>query len=157
VIEPKLEILKDRLTALLNGNVVYMGIGNILRGDDGIGSELAVRLAEKGFSAVDAGTVPENYVRTIARLCPDTIVIIDAVHLDAEPGSVELLEKSDIERGISFTTHSLSPVMVMERLEEETNASVFILAIQPERIEFGVPLTSSVADLLEILPCILKA
>lgn len=155
MINDQLEMLKDRLTSLLKGKVVYMGIGNILRGDDGIGPELVARLSEKGMCTVDAGTVPENHIRSVARLEPDTVIIVDAVHLDREPGAVELLDRNDIKGGTGFTTHSLSPVLVMERLEEETGAGVFLLAIQPESIEFGAPLSPEVANLLEVLPDLL--
>ncbi|NOQ21944.1 MAG: hydrogenase maturation protease [Candidatus Aegiribacteria sp.] len=135
--------------------MVYMGIGNILRGDDGIGPELLARLSGKGLCTVDAGTVPENYIGPVARLDPDTVVIIDAVHLEREPGAVELLDRSEIMGNTSFTTHTLSPVLVMERLEEETGARVIMLAIQPGTLEFGAPLSPEVARLLEVLPDLL--
>lgn len=153
--DPNIQMLKDQLNPILKGKVVFMGIGNILRGDDGIGPELVTILAEKGLRTVDAGTVPENHIRSVTRYDPDTVIIIDAVHLDREPGAVELLDRNDIEAGSGFTTHSLSPVLVMERLEEETGAGVFLLAIQPESIKFGAPLSSEVASLLEILPDLL--
>ncbi|MCK4807061.1 MAG: hydrogenase maturation protease [Candidatus Aegiribacteria sp.] len=150
-----MQILKDRLTSVLKGKVVYLGIGNILRGDDGIGPELMASLSEKGFCTVDAGTVPENHLRPVARLNPDTVVIVDAVHLEREPGAVELLDRSEITVSNGFTTHSLSPVLVMERLEEETGARVVMLAIQPGTIEFGAPLSPAVARLLSTLPDLL--
>ena len=151
----QLQDLKDRLFLFLKGKVVYMGIGNILRGDDGIGPELVARLSGKGLSTVDAGTVPENYIRPVARLEPDTVVIVDAVSLEREPGAVELLERSEIMGNTGFTTHSLSPVLVMERLEEETGARVVMLAIAPGTLEFGAPLSPEVARLLDILPDLL--
>ena len=152
----QLQILKDRIASCFKGKIVYLGIGNILRGDDGIGPELIAKLSEKGLCTVDAGTVPENCIGPVARLDPDTIVIVDAVHLDREPGAVEILDRSEIMGSTGFTTHSLSPVLVMERLEEETGARVVMLAIQPGTIEFGAPLSPVVASLLSILPDILS-
>ncbi|MCK5117315.1 MAG: hydrogenase 3 maturation endopeptidase HyCI [Candidatus Aegiribacteria sp.] len=151
----QLQILKGKLLLYLRGKVVYMGIGNILRGDDGIGPELVARLSGKGLLTVDAGTVPENYIRPVARFDPDTVVIVDAVSLDREPGAVELLDRSEIMGNTGFTTHTLSPVMVMERLEEETGAKVVMLAIQPGTLEFGAPLSPEVASMLEVLPDLL--
>ena len=150
-----IQVLKGKLLLFLKGKVVYMGIGNILRGDDGIGPELVARLAGRGHCTVDAGTVPENYIRPVARLDPDTVVIVDAVSLEREPGAVELLERSEIMGNTGFTTHTLSPVLVMERLEEETGARVVMLAIQPGTLEFGAPLSTEVARLLEVLPDLL--
>lgn len=152
----QLQILKNRLASCLKGKVVYLGIGNILKGDDGIGPELVARLSGKGLCTIDAGTVPENYIRPVATFDPDTVVIVDAVHLDREPGAVELLEKCEIMGNTGFTTHTLSPVLVMERLEEETGARVIMLAIQPGTIEFGAPLSPAVASLLSTLPDLLS-
>ncbi|MCD4775582.1 MAG: hydrogenase 3 maturation endopeptidase HyCI [Candidatus Aegiribacteria sp.] len=152
----QLRMLEDRLSSLLLGRVVFMGIGNILRGDDGIGPELVSRLSEKGLCTVDAGTVPENHIRSVTRFDPDTVIIVDAVHLDREPGAVELLDRNDIKGETGFTTHSLSPVLVMERLEEETGAGIFLLAIQPGSIEFGAPLSPAVAYMLEALTDLLS-
>jgi len=151
MINDQLHELKDRLNSILKGKVVFMGIGNILMGDDGIGPELLSRFAEKGMYTVNAGTVPENYVRSVVKLAPDTVIIVDAVHLDKDPGTVELLDRNDIKAGTGFTTHSLSPVLVMERLEEETGAPVFLLAIQPGSIKFGAPLSPALSDLLDVL------
>lgn len=144
--------LEEKIRKLLKGRIVYMGMGNILRGDDGIGPKLVEVLREKGAEAVDAGTVPENYVGPVKRLEPDTIVMIDAVHLDREPGSVELLKRDEILENSGFSTHSLSPVLVMERLESETGAVVFMLAIQPGTLKLGDPLSPAVSCLLTTLP-----
>lgn len=147
--------LADQLRQRLRGRVVYMGIGNILRGDDAIGPELVAALQRMGMRTVDAGTVPENYIGSVARLDPDTVIIIDAVHLDRCPGSIELLTRLDLGGGIGFTTHTLSPVLVMERLEEETGAEVMLLAVQPGTLDFGAPLSGQVARVLETLPALL--
>ncbi len=144
--------LEEKIRELLKGRIVYMGMGNILRGDDGIGSKLVEELRKKGAEVVDAGTVPENYVGPVKRLEPDTIVMIDAVHLGSEPGSVELLKRDEILENSGFSTHSLSPVLVMERLESETGASVFMLAIQPGTLKLGAPLSPPVNRLLTTLP-----
>jgi hydrogenase 3 maturation protease len=147
--------LSVQLRKRMRGRVVYMGIGNILRGDDAIGPELVAVLQRMGIRTVDAGTVPENYIGSVARLDPDTVVIIDAVHLDRSPGSIELLTRLDLGGGIGFTTHTLSPVLVMERLEEETGAEVLLLAIQPGTLDFGAPLSDQVARVLDTLPQLL--
>jgi len=143
--EGALPILRDLMA---REAVVFVGMGNILLGDDGIGPEMAALLAEHGYVTVDAGTVPENHIGAVARLQPSTVVLIDAVHLGREPGAVELLGREEILSGVGFSTHSLSPVLVMERLEQETGAEVVMLAIQPGSLEFGTPLTQPLADLL---------
>ncbi len=146
---------KENIRKLLKGRIVYMGMGNILRGDDGIGPKLVEVLRNRGARTVDAGTVPENYIGPVKRLEPDIIVMIDAVHLGSEPGSVELLKRDEILENSGFSTHNLSPVLVMERLESETGATVFMLAIQPQTLTLGAPLSPAVNLLLKTLPDIL--
>ncbi|MBD3277109.1 MAG: hydrogenase maturation protease, partial [Candidatus Aegiribacteria sp.] len=84
--------IPDSLPAELNdklrGRVVFVGIGNLLKGDDALGPKLVEELASKGLKTVDAGTTPENYIGKVASMEPDTVVLIDAVHLDSKPGSV---------------------------------------------------------------------
>lgn len=147
--------LEKKIRNLLKGRIVYMGMGNILRGDDGIGPKLVEALRKKGAEAVDAGTVPENYIGPVKRLEPDIIVMIDAVHLDREPGSVELLERDEILENSGFSTHSLSPVLVMDRLGSETGATVFMLAVQPATLTLGASLSPAVSILLTTLPDLL--
>ncbi len=144
---PLSDELKETLrTYLENGTVVFMGIGNILKGDDGLGPELILRLAENGHLTVDAGTVPESYVGSVKKLNPDTVIIVDAVHLDKSAGTVELLDRDEILDGTGFTTHNLSPALVMERLEDETDATVVMLAIQPASTLFATPITPPVLN-----------
>ncbi len=147
--------LQEKIRKLLKGRIVYIGMGNILRGDDGIGPHLVEALRERGARVVDAGTVPENYIGPVKRLEPEIIVMVDAVHLGSEPGSVELLERDEILENSGFSTHSLSPVLVMERLESETGATVFMLAIQPGTLKLGDPLSPAVSILLSTLPNLL--
>ena len=146
--------LKQELAGILKGRVVYLAIGNILRGDDAIGPELAARLSRMGLRVVDAGTVPENYIGAVQRLNPDTVIIIDAVHLGREPGTIELLKKHDLQT-TGFTTHTMSPVLFIERLEETTGAGVYLLAIQPSTIEFGAPLSEYMEPLLTEVPSLM--
>ena len=151
--------IPDSLPAELNdklrGRVVFVGIGNLLKGDDALGPKLVEGLASKGLKTVDAGTTPENYIGKVASMEPDTVVLIDAVHLDSKPGSVELLEREDILGGIGFTTHTQSPAMVMERLELETGAAVLMLAVQPASLTMGAELTPAVQNTLNQLTKIL--
>ena len=52
----------EQLAAWIQGEVVVMGIGNPLRGDDAAGSMVARRIAAPpGVSVIDAQEVPEDY------------------------------------------------------------------------------------------------
>jgi hydrogenase 3 maturation protease len=143
-------------TQILKGKVVFLGVGNILRSDDGFGPALIEKL--KGNTeaiCIDAGTAPENYAGKIIKEKPDTIVIFDAAHLDLAPGEFDILKKDEIVRS-GFTTHDQSPSMFIEYLENETEADIYMLAVQPENVSFGEEMSDSVQKAIEEIALLLK-
>ena len=61
---------------------------------------------------IDAGSSPESYAGKIIKENPDTILFVDATHLDRAGGEYALLEVSDILKS-GFTTHDLSPKLFL--------------------------------------------
>ncbi len=133
-------ILKD----IFKGKIVIVGIGNTLRRDDGLGPALIERLKGK-IKAVclDAGNAPENFTGKIVREKPDTILIIDALHLGLSPGEYGILKKEEI-LNCGLTTHDISPKMFIEYLEKETSADIYMLGVQPESLSFGQEMSDNV-------------
>ena len=88
-----------------------MGIGNTLRADDGFGPALIDRLKEKMKAVcINAGSAPENFTGKIVKEKPNTIIIVDALHLGLSPGEYKILKKDDIAKS-GFSTHNISPHM----------------------------------------------
>ena len=143
----------------LKGHACLLGIGNRQRCDDGAGSRVAAALhAALGASAIDAGTVPENFLEKMARREPDTIVLVDAVDFGGAPGELRVFEPESIAlAGIS--THALSLRMTVQYLRARTGAPTVVLAIQPASIgdgdELSEPVAGTVALLCETLPALL--
>ncbi|MGB2599066.1 MAG: hydrogenase 3 maturation endopeptidase HyCI [Candidatus Omnitrophota bacterium] len=136
-------------TQILKGKIVFVGVGNTLRGDDGFGPALIEGLrGNTEATCIDAGTAPENYAGKIIKEKPDTIVIFDAAHLDLAPGEFDILKKDEIARS-GFTTHDQSPSMFIEYLENETKADIYMLAVQPENVSFGEEMSGSVKKAIE--------
>ena len=135
--------LKNRL----QGKVSIVGIGNRLRGDDGVGPEIINRLNNPlpHLLLFDVGEAPENYLGKIVKQKPDTIVLIDAVDLGAPPGTIKIIEKDDI-RDESLSTHNVSLNLVGKYLQKETSADVFLLGIQPKTTEFGREISQPVKE-----------
>lgn len=95
--------LKERL----KGNVVMVGVGNPLRGDDAVGPALVERLYGKiEADLLDVGEVPESYLSRITDLQPDTVLILDAVDVGAKPGSLAIIETSDLGN-LNLSTHKM--------------------------------------------------
>ena len=136
--------LKEQIAARLHGRVVVLGIGNPERGDDGAGSVVAQRIqGGAGFRVFDAQDVPENYLGPIVAARPDTVILIDAVDLGAAPGSVSILTKDHLA-GYWPSTHRIPLSLVMNYLERETGADVFLVGVQPAQLEFGQPMSETV-------------
>ena len=141
--------MENRFTGLLKGKVIIIGIGNILRGDDGFGPLLIEKLVGKvDAHCIDAGTAPESYIGKIIKERPDTVLILDAVHLDRPAGEYDILRKSDIIK-TGFTTHDISPGLFIEHLENETRADIYMLGIQPARLSLGEEMSEEVKTALD--------
>ncbi|MFC1807486.1 hydrogenase 3 maturation endopeptidase HyCI [Candidatus Omnitrophota bacterium] len=148
--------MNHELKDILKGKVVIVGIGNILRGDDGFGPALIENLKPviKAI-CIDVGTAPENYAGKIAKEDPDTILIVDAVDLDLAPGEFDIIRKDEIlETG--FTTHDMSPKMFIGFLESETRADIFMLGLQPKSINFGDDMSNIIKESLETISAKIK-
>ena len=143
--------MRNPFTDIFKGKVVVVGIGNILRGDDGFGPAFVDGLKEEAeLTVIDAGTAPENYVGLIVRHRPDVVVIADAVHLGLEPGEYRLMEASEI-LAAGFTTHDLSPTLFLEYLRDESGARIYFLGVQPVQVAFGEKMCSRVEETLNTL------
>jgi hydrogenase 3 maturation protease len=144
-------------TSILRGTVVFIGIGNTLRGDDGLGPALVERLKSKvNFPCINGGDVPENYFGKIVKEQPDTVVLIDAVQLFLDPGDYRILTHTEV-LNTGFSTHNASPSIFMEHLERETGAQVYMIGIQPHSIDFGNTLSGAVKRTLTHLERLISA
>ncbi len=145
-------MLKD----LFKDKVVIVGIGNILRADDGFGPMLIKKLKGKIKSVcIDAGTAPENYAGKIIKEKPGAILLVDVVDLGLEAGKYKILKKIDILKS-GFTTHDLSPRLFMEYLEKETKARIYMLGVQPKNLSFGNEMSDNLEQTLEDLEKTIK-
>lgn len=149
--------LRQRLT----GRVAIVGVGNPLRGDDGVGSLVARKLrrafawvpAEETTCAdrvttvavVDAEEIPESYLDVLEAARPAVVVIVDAADLGCAPGSLALFEGKGLEDHASCTHRSpLAPVA--RYLERCTGATVVLAGIQPGLPRWGSALSDEVED-----------
>ena len=143
--------LKD----ILKGKVVMLCIGNIERGDDGLGPRFAMMIKDKTpFEVIDAGTAPENWTGVVARLKPDTVIMVDAVCFEGKPGDVRIFSGEELGAG-KISTHDVSLKLLIEYLKTSTEADIYILGIKPLSNELGkdisLPVKTSLDNLANIL------
>ena len=144
------------LKTLAAARTVVVGVGNPLRGDDGLGPALIARLQGRcSAPCIDAGTVPENYVRPVIRTNPDTILFVDAVDLGLPAGSWTLLCRDDLSE-TGLTTHTASLRTLIDFLQAQIRADVYIVAVQPETLAFGAELSPAVQRTLDTLASLLQ-
>lgn len=116
---------------------MILGIGNEMRGDDGLGSVLAQELSKlkgKNITIFDGKTVPENFTGAIKRENPSHIIILDAVEMDELPGHVKLVFKEEIAN-YSISTHALPLSILIKYLETTTSAQIMLIGIQPKEMD----------------------
>jgi hydrogenase 3 maturation protease len=113
--------------------ILFVGIGNLLKKDDGAGVYISSRIRKK--SNIEALTVEvslENYIGKINSIDPDILVLIDCVEMGSVSGTYKLMSVSQIN-DLTFNTHNIS----LKRLSEFFKMPVYLLGIQPEKIDFG--------------------
>jgi len=133
---------------------ILMGIGNTLRGDDGIGSIIAQNFKDHDWFSIDCGVVPENFTSTIKKNRPDLIVLIDAVEMDLKPGEFRIISPDRIS-ALHLTTHSMPLSFLISYLKEYTQELIFI-GIQPKIIDYSNSINPKVLKSSEEIIKILK-
>ena len=141
----------ESLERVLSGSVCILGVGNRHRRDDGIGSLIAERLAGRlPAQVINAGAVPENYLEKVARLCPDTVLVVDAVDFGGDPGEWRVLDPGALALD-GLSSHALSLRMAAEYLSARTQAHVALLAVQPADVGAGTELSDKVSQTMDFL------
>jgi hydrogenase 3 maturation protease len=130
------------LLSCRNRKILFIGIGNQLRQDDGIGVYISQRIIESNTVKVITVEVSiENYIGKINSIDYDTLVLIDCADIGRQPGTYELLPPLGI-RDMTFNTHNIS----LKRISEFFRNEVLVLAIQPEKVDFGENLSYLVKE-----------
>lgn len=143
--------LESQLREFLSGRICLLGIGNRHWRDDGVGSWIAEDLeASPEFDVVDAGSVPENFLETVVRQSPDSVLMIDATDFGAAPGQACLLWPENVAWS-GLSTHAGSLRMLAKYLQARSGAQVALLAIQPADTSAGEGLSPTVSRTAQLL------
>lgn len=132
--------------------VIYT-VGNVLRGDDGLGPLLAEKVEAHplaGYDLVDGGQVPENWIHVVRRLEAERVILVDAADMQLEPGAIRIVDKELVGHSFLMTTHTLPLSFLIESLEESVPEVVFV-GVQPAATEFFDPVTPQVLEAVDIL------
>jgi len=137
--------LPSALARLLAEPTRVVGVGNPLRGDDGVGAWVAERLAEgplpAGVTVTNAEDVIENHAFPIAECDAKNVLLVDCVAAPGLPRGAILLDRLDaLERpGAILSTHKLA-LSASARIFRAHGKETWLLGVVSDRTDFGAPL-----------------
>jgi hydrogenase maturation protease len=146
----------------VSGEVVVLGVGNLLAGDDGIGVHVVQALREgrpgqglgDGVRVVDGGTMGLELLPLIGDA--RAVVLVDAVELGLAPGSVRVLEGEAV-RGVmahAMSAHQVgvSDLIALGHLTGMLPGYVVLVGVQPATmgmtLELSAPVQRAIPDTL---------
>jgi hydrogenase maturation protease len=130
------------------------GIGNILLGDDGIGPAVVNHLTSNftfpaDVTIEDLGTPSLDLPNYLTGY--DLVIFIDAVAVDAPPGTIRLFSREEIiatPPGIRISPHepTINDALIVLDFAGGAPKDVVLVGIVPETLENGMTLSPAVAE-----------
>lgn len=125
--------------------ILFVGIGNVLKSDDGVGVYICNNIKNHAnILSLTVETGIENYIGKINTLKPDILVLLDCADLRSPAGTFKILEVNQVQ-DLTFNTHNIS----LRRLSDFFEMPVYILGIQPEKVDFGENISYLVKDIAD--------
>ena len=119
-------MVEKRIKAALKKKTVILGVGNPERRDDGVGVYLASRLMGRVNARVlNCEEIPECFTDTVREVSPDTVMILDAVHMNKPPGTIAVFEEADILK----TAHHGSNTSTCEKFIKAVDPGIAIICV----------------------------
>lgn len=143
-------------------NIVIIGIGNILCGDDGFGTHAIQYLYEKydfpdNVQMVDGGTQGASLFRYIEQA--DKLLVFDAVDFDFCPGELTIRNNDELPiwlgaKKISAHQNSFSELLALASLKGVMPSRCILIGVQPASVEFGskmsIPISSKIPEAINL-------
>lgn len=143
----------NRTTPLL-----VLGLGNVLLEDDGVGAAAVSILRERytapdGVEVLDGGTLGLSLLPYLQSA--ETVILVDAVRTDAEPGSLVRLTGDEVAPAVAtrLSPHQVGVADLLDgaRWLERYPTRVVLLGLVPESMELSVGLSAKVRPALPAL------
>lgn len=132
-------------------NVLVLGVGNILMGDDGVGIRAVEEIKKRYYipenvEIIDGGTSGLDLLPFIAD--KDYLIIIDAIKSGATPGTVLMAEGDDVPARfrMRISPHQLgiSELLATAVLTGDLPKNIVLFGIEPKTIQLGINLSNEV-------------
>ena len=134
-------------------SVLVLGVGNILMADDGVGVHVVERLKKhdipRHVEIVDGGTMGFCLWSCLARR--EKVIIVDAVDMDAPPGSVcrfdpEAHDTFNVASAMSIHQLGIPHLIKIMGCVGNEPPQLVIVAVQPQVIAPGMSLSPEVEE-----------
>ncbi len=142
---------------------LVLGVGNLLLSDEGVGLRVVERLVQmyelpQEVQALDGGTLGLDllyYLESEDGRPVDNLLIIDAVEMKKEPGTLLRLEGDEVP---SFLSIKISPhqvgipdMLFAAKLKDLYPRNVVLWGVQPGVLDAGLELSPPVAAQVDVL------
>lgn len=156
--------LDEELSAHASNQVIVIGCGNILRGDDAVGPTLVRHLWEIGIpedvTIVDGGTGGMDVAFKMRGAAK--VIIIDAAATGQPPGTIFRVpgeELEDLPQIDGLHTHNFrwDHALSFGRwlLADQYPSDVTVFLIEAERVTHGAPLSATVEEAMhKVIPMV---
>ena len=142
--------MSSRLNKLLQnppGEILFVGIGNVLKSDDGVGVYICNHLRPSDYiSTLIVEVSIENYIGKINKSGASLLILTDCVDFGKTPGYWDLLPAEELT-DFTFHTHNISLKMISGLF----SMPVWILGIQPGNTSFGEELTPEIRKMADVV------
>lgn len=135
---------------------LVLGLGNILLSDEGVGVHVIRLLRERyqfpqEVEILDGGTLALDLLPYVEDA--DRLLMVDAVQMDAPPGTVTRLEGEEVPAvlNLKYSPHQMgvSDLLAAARLMGRYPAELVLWGIQPASMDVGLELSPAVAAQVE--------
>lgn len=132
--------------------ITILGIGNILLKDEGVGVKVVEKLMSqyqfpKDVQVLDGGTLGMSLIPYLDG--SQKLIILDAVSGKLVPGSIYVLRDEDVKvyfkQTVSLHDLGIQDVLAMLEVLEKPINEIVVFGVQPEIIDVGLELSSTVA------------
>lgn len=143
---------------MLDTDTLVLGIGNILLQDEGLGIHALERLNQDycvpaTIRLMDGGVMGLDLLPYLEDL--SFLLVIDAVETGQPPGTLVRLEGDAIPAALalkmSMHQAGLQELLATSRLQGKSPSKVVLWGMEPANVDWGVDLSSPVADGLDAL------
>ena len=142
---------RDSLTRIIEDlrdekPMTIIGLGNMLRRDDGVGVYVASKLKSllrgvRGVEVIVAEDRVDYAAKELERINPSLIIVIDAMEFHGIPGEIRVLRLEDVEEPYAYT-HRIPMKTIFKLMGIE--APTYVIGIQVASRDFGEGLSGEV-------------